>query len=166
MIEVTLSSRHRIRNSSTGVEAFKSKDLTPREKAMTTVFDTGGKNCRLLCLIHIISTLTSKKQQQQNTTEKPPQVGILQRIAQVLAIGGDVNVQELIDNEECLPRSLFDTSGDLRNGVKSTLTQIMVEETNVRVEKNLAAFLHEHRLVSQAPSQLHGVTSSTTSAIA
>ena len=33
-----------------------------------------------------------------NTTEKPPEVGILQMIAQVPAIVGDVNVQELIGN--------------------------------------------------------------------
>lgn len=123
---------------STGVRASQEtqKDLCHvkeiGEKALKTCLDKGGD--KLSVKLHTFDTTPSKKSTEKVHRKVGPEINLLQRVSQVIAAGGEVHLHELVGEHECtrIPPSLFDSEGCLRQGNKSTLLKVLLEDSKVK----------------------------------
>lgn len=131
------------------------------QNAMKKCLDEGGDKLSVVKLKTFDSMKSTKnKQTKQIPLKKAAEVTVLQRISQVIASGGEVRIDDLIGRHECttIPPSLFDTSGRLRRGTKSTLVQVLLKETETNEANVLPSEQKETSVIIDAMHFVHRCT--------
>ncbi len=101
-----------------------------------------------------------KKKLGPSTDEKRQsqlEVMLLQRITKIIANGGSVDMNDVIGQHECsdTPPALFEASGNLRSGTKSTLVPILLSETHVSPSAQLPDDQSPTAIIVDAMYQIH-----------
>ena len=131
------------------------------QNAMKKCLDQGGDKLPMVKLKTFDSMKSAKSKQPKHTPlKKATEVTMLQRISQVIASGGEVKIDDLIRLHECttIPPSLFDNSGRLCHGTKSTLVKLLLKETGTNEANVLPSEPKETSVVIDAMYFVHRCT--------
>ena len=107
--------------------------------------------------LHTFETSASKKKSTIKRSSPKAETSLLQRVSQVIAAGGEIELRELVGEHECtdISSSPFDKNRSLRQGNKSTLVEIAMNEVGVKRVSDLPSDGKDCAVIVDAMHAIH-----------